>query len=146
MLNDVSLRCTRPPHAGLASAQKVTRLTPCSTDNNQLRIDCKYELAADSQETAVCKYTQGDRTLGATDPDEPKDAAYKNRVTVSLVEKNICLLSFDNLPDGKHNYTCNIIQKETVSMTTVVDKSELVGGGERTTEWGGFIPLMQSSV
>ena len=92
----------------------------------------------------VCKYTLGDRTLGSTDPDEPKDNSYKNRVAVSLAEKNSCQLSFDNPPDGKNNYTCNITQKETVSMMTVVEKSELVGN--RTTESGGFIHLMQSGV
>uniref|UniRef100_A0A8C5A7Y2 Uncharacterized protein n=1 Tax=Gadus morhua TaxID=8049 RepID=A0A8C5A7Y2_GADMO len=124
---------------GLASAQKVTDMTSCSTDTNQLRIDCKYEPA---EEGTVCKYTQGDRELGATNV--PKDAANKNRDTVSLVDKNNCQLILNNLPDGKNNFTCSIEQKETASMSTMVEKSELAG--KRKTEIGGFIALMQSSV
>ncbi|CAL8364931.1 unnamed protein product [Lota lota] len=122
MLNDVSL-LHAAPHTGLASAQKVTHLTYCSIDENHLQMDCKYEPAADSPE-ATCKYMQGDRTLDATDPNEPKDAAYKNRATVRIIEGNNCQLRFNNLPEGKNNFTCNIKQTGTSSMTTEVEKTK----------------------
>ncbi|CAL8303111.1 unnamed protein product [Gadus morhua 'NCC'] len=123
---------------GLASAQKVTDMTSCSTDTNQLRIDCKYEPA---EEGTVCKYTQGDRELGATNV--PKDAANKNRDTVSLVDKNNCQLILNNLPDGKNNFTCSIEQKETASMSTMVEKKSLppcsAAWSPSLTRWTGAL-------
>ncbi|KAJ3589120.1 hypothetical protein NHX12_009968 [Muraenolepis orangiensis] len=110
---------------GLASTQKVTRLTFCSVDDRHLRMDCKYEPAADSPE-ATCKYTQGDRTLDATDPGEPQDPAYKNRAKVRIIDGNYCQLRFDNLPEGKNNFTCTVKQTETAAMTAVLDKRLLL--------------------
>uniref|UniRef100_A0A667ZFQ2 Thy-1 cell surface antigen n=1 Tax=Myripristis murdjan TaxID=586833 RepID=A0A667ZFQ2_9TELE len=108
-----------------ASAQKVTQLSYCSIDEHHLRMDCKYSLPAESPE-AVCKYTQGERVLDTTDPEEEQHAPFKTRAKVRIFPGNNCRLLFKNLPNGKSNFTCNIKQTETASKTSVVEKKLLL--------------------
>uniref|UniRef100_A0A8C6LHJ3 Thy-1 cell surface antigen n=1 Tax=Nothobranchius furzeri TaxID=105023 RepID=A0A8C6LHJ3_NOTFU len=111
---------------GFASAQKVVQLAYCSVAENHLRMDCKYALPAESPEV-LCKYTQGERLLDTTDPNEEQPTSFKNRAKVRLFPGNNCRLLFKNLPEGKSNFTCNIKQGEssTATKTSVVDKSKL---------------------
>lgn len=119
---------------GLASAQKVTRLTSCTIDDKHLRMDCKYEPSAVSPAGTApplvlsCTYTQGDRTVDATDPDEAssQDTAFKKRAKARIIDGNNCQLRLDNMSDAKNNFTCSIKQSETASMTVVVDKKLLL--------------------
>lgn len=110
---------------GFASAQKVVQLSYCSVAENHLRMDCKYALPAESPEP-LCKYTQGERLLDTTDPDEEQHAPYKNRAKARIFPGNICRLLFKNLPKGKSNFTCNIRQGDsaTAAKTSVVEKSK----------------------
>lgn len=98
----------------------------CSIGENHLRMDCKYALPQESPEP-FCKYTQGERLLDTTDPDEEQHAPFKNRAKARLFPGNICRLLFKNLPNGKSNFTCNIKQAEsgTATKTSVVEKSKL---------------------
>lgn len=111
---------------GFASAQKVIQLSYCSVGENHLRMDCKYALPQESPEP-FCKYTQGERLLDTTNPDEEQHAPFKNRAKARLFPGNICRLLFKNLPNGKSNFTCNIKQAEsaTATKTSVVEKSKL---------------------
>lgn len=88
-------------------------------------MDCKYSLPAESTEV-FCKYTQGERLLDTTYPDEEQHAPFKNRARVRIFPGNNCRLLFKNLPNGKSNFTCNIKQPDsaTVSKTSVVEKSK----------------------
>uniref|UniRef100_A0A1A8LB44 Thy-1 cell surface antigen n=3 Tax=Nothobranchius TaxID=28779 RepID=A0A1A8LB44_9TELE len=112
---------------GFASAQKVVQLAYCSVAENHLRMDCKYALPAESPEV-LCKYTQGERLLDTTDPNEEQPTSFKNRAKVRLFPGNNCRLLFKNLPEGKSNFTCNIKQGEssTATKTSVVDKMLLL--------------------
>ncbi|KAF6728820.1 hypothetical protein FQA47_000371 [Oryzias melastigma] len=112
---------------GFASAQKVVQLMYCSIGENHLRMDCKYALPQESPEP-FCKYTQGERLLDTTDPDEEQHAPFKNRAKARLFPGNICRLLFKNLPNGKSNFTCNIKQAEsgTATKTSVVEKMLLL--------------------
>uniref|UniRef100_A0A3Q0QV70 Thy-1 cell surface antigen n=1 Tax=Amphilophus citrinellus TaxID=61819 RepID=A0A3Q0QV70_AMPCI len=110
-----------------ASAQKVIRLTYCSIDENHLRMDCKYAIPPESE--ALCKYTQGERLLDTTDPEEEQHAPFKNRAKARIFPGNICRLLFKNLPSGKFNFTCNIKVADSGSTTTktsVVQKKLLL--------------------
>ncbi|XP_061752487.1 uncharacterized protein LOC133550540 isoform X1 [Nerophis ophidion] len=112
---------------GLASAQKVVKLSYCSIDEHHVRLDCKYSLPAESPE-AFCKYTQGERLLDTTNPEEEQHAPFKNRAKARIFPGNICRLLFKNLPNGKSNFTCNIKQGDspTASKTSVVEKKLLL--------------------
>ncbi|XP_061896332.1 uncharacterized protein LOC133645513 isoform X3 [Entelurus aequoreus] len=112
---------------GLASAQRVIQLSYCSIDEHHVRLDCKYSLPAESPE-AFCKYTQGERLLDTTNPEEEQHAPFKNRAKARLFPGNICRLLFKNLPNGKSNFTCNIKQGDsaTASKTSVVEKKLLL--------------------
>uniref|UniRef100_A0A3P9HKK5 Thy-1 cell surface antigen n=1 Tax=Oryzias latipes TaxID=8090 RepID=A0A3P9HKK5_ORYLA len=112
---------------GFASAQKVIQLSYCSVGENHLRMDCKYALPQESPEP-FCKYTQGERLLDTTNPDEEQHAPFKNRAKARLFPGNICRLLFKNLPNGKSNFTCNIKQAEsaTATKTSVVEKMLLL--------------------
>uniref|UniRef100_A0A3Q3AID8 Thy-1 cell surface antigen n=1 Tax=Kryptolebias marmoratus TaxID=37003 RepID=A0A3Q3AID8_KRYMA len=112
---------------GFASAQKVVQLAYCSVAENHLRMDCKYALPAESPE-AFCKFTQGERLLDTTFPDEEQHAPFRNRAKVRLFPGNICRLLFKNLPVGKSNFTCNIKQGDsaTATKTSVVEKKLLL--------------------
>ncbi|XP_069396004.1 thy-1 membrane glycoprotein isoform X2 [Paralichthys olivaceus] len=112
---------------GFASAQRVIQLTYCSIDEHNLRMDCKYALSGESPEV-FCKYTQGERLLDTTDPDEEQHAPFKNRARARIFPGNNCRLLFKNLPNGKSNFTCNIKQTNsaTVSKTSVVEKKLLL--------------------
>uniref|UniRef100_A0A3B4U8R7 Immunoglobulin V-set domain-containing protein n=1 Tax=Seriola dumerili TaxID=41447 RepID=A0A3B4U8R7_SERDU len=112
---------------GFASAQKVIQLTYCSIDEHHLRMDCKYAISAESPEV-FCKYTQGERLLDTTDPDEEQHAPFKKRAKARIFPGNNCRLLFKNLPNGKSNFTCNIKQPDsaTASKTSVVDKKLLL--------------------
>lgn len=114
-------------YIGLASAQKVIQLTYCSVKVNDLRMDCKYSLPTESPEP-YCKYTQGERLLDTTDPNEEQHAPFRNRAKVRIFPGNYCRLLFKNLPDGKSNFTCNIKQPDsnTALKTSVVDKSKML--------------------
>lgn len=111
---------------GFASAQKVIQLNYCSIDEHHLRMDCKYALSGESPE-AFCKYTQGERLLDTTDPDEEQHAPFKKRARARIFPGNNCRLLFKNLPNGKSNFTCNIRQTNsgTATKTSVVEKSKL---------------------
>uniref|UniRef100_A0A4W6BUR2 Thy-1 cell surface antigen n=1 Tax=Lates calcarifer TaxID=8187 RepID=A0A4W6BUR2_LATCA len=112
---------------GFASAQKVIQLTYCSIDEHHLRMDCKYAPSAESPEV-FCKYTQGERLLDTTDPDEEQHAPFKHRAKARIFPGNNCRLLFKNLPNGKSNFTCNIKQAEsgtTATKTSVVEKSKI---------------------
>ncbi|KAL7390443.1 hypothetical protein ABVT39_021425 [Epinephelus coioides] len=111
---------------GFASAQKVIQLTYCSIDEDNLRMDCKYAVPAESPEP-FCKYTNGERLFDTTDPDEEQHSPFKKRAKVRIFPGNICRLLFKNLPNGKSNFTCNIRLPDsaTVSKTSVVEKSKL---------------------
>uniref|UniRef100_A0A3B5LH15 Thy-1 cell surface antigen n=1 Tax=Xiphophorus couchianus TaxID=32473 RepID=A0A3B5LH15_9TELE len=111
---------------GFASAQKVVQLSYCSLAENNLRMDCKYALPAESPEP-FCKYTQGERLLDTTDPDEEQHAPYKNRAKARIFPGNVCRLLFKNLPKGKSNFTCNIRLGDSAAATktSVVEKSKL---------------------
>uniref|UniRef100_A0A672YDB0 Immunoglobulin V-set domain-containing protein n=1 Tax=Sphaeramia orbicularis TaxID=375764 RepID=A0A672YDB0_9TELE len=106
------------------------QLTYCSLDdNNHLRMDCKYAVPAESESEVYCKYTQGEtRLLDTTFPDEEQHAPFKKRAKVRLFPGNICRLLFKNLPNGKSNFTCNIKQGDsaTVTKSTVVEKKLLL--------------------
>ncbi|CAG02885.1 unnamed protein product [Tetraodon nigroviridis] len=108
---------------GFASAQKVIQLNYCSTDEHNLRMDCKYALPPESPEP-FCKYTNGKRLFDTTDPDEEQHAPFKNRAKVRLFPGNICRLMYKNLPNGRSNFTCNIkyADSSTASKTSVVEK------------------------
>ncbi|XP_077361626.1 thy-1 membrane glycoprotein isoform X1 [Festucalex cinctus] len=112
---------------GLASAQKVTQLSYCLIDENHVRLDCKYSLPAESPEV-FCKYTQGERLLDTTNPEEEQHAPYKHRAKARIFPGNICRLLFKNLPNGKSNFTCNITLADsaTASKTSVVEKKLLL--------------------
>lgn len=104
----------------------MIQVSYCSIDEDHLRIDCKYALPAESSE-AFCKFTQGARLLDTTDPEEEQHAPYKHRARARIFPGNVCRLLFKNLPKGKSNFTCNIKQADsaTVSKTSVVEKSKL---------------------
>ncbi|KAM8834772.1 thy-1 membrane glycoprotein isoform 1-T2 [Synchiropus picturatus] len=113
---------------GLASAQKVIQMSYCAVGEDHLRVDCKYALPAESTE-AFCKYTQGERLLDSTDPEEEQPAAFKTRARARLFPGNICRLLYKDLPKGKSNFTCNIRPVEsptTVSKTWVIEKKLLL--------------------
>ncbi|XP_078028520.1 thy-1 membrane glycoprotein [Epinephelus lanceolatus] len=112
---------------GFASAQKVIQLTYCSIDEDNLRMDCKYAVPAESPEP-FCKYTNGERLFDTTDPDEEQHSPFKKRAKVRIFPGNICRLLFKNLPNGKSNFTCNIRLPDsaTVSKTSVVEKKLLL--------------------
>uniref|UniRef100_A0A8D3CW16 Thy-1 membrane glycoprotein n=1 Tax=Scophthalmus maximus TaxID=52904 RepID=A0A8D3CW16_SCOMX len=112
---------------GFASAQKVIQLNYCSIDEHHLRMDCKYALSGESPE-AFCKYTQGERLLDTTDPDEEQHAPFKKRARARIFPGNNCRLLFKNLPNGKSNFTCNIRQTNsgTATKTSVVEKKLLL--------------------
>lgn len=90
-------------------------------------MDCKYSLPTESPE-AFCKYTQGERLLDTTNPNEEQHAPFKNRAKVRIFPGNYCRLLFKNLPNGKSNFTCNIKQADsaTAFKTSVVEKSKLL--------------------
>ncbi|KAM4545086.1 thy-1 membrane glycoprotein [Odontesthes bonariensis] len=112
---------------GFASAQKVIQLSYCSVNDNDLRMDCKYAVPAESPEP-FCKYTQGERLFDTTDPDEEQHAPFKKRAKVRIFPGNNCRLLFRNLPNGKSNFTCNIKLPDsaTASKTSVVEKKLLL--------------------
>uniref|UniRef100_M4ACK5 Thy-1 cell surface antigen n=1 Tax=Xiphophorus maculatus TaxID=8083 RepID=M4ACK5_XIPMA len=112
---------------GFASAQKVVQLSYCSLAENNLRMDCKYAVPAESPEP-FCKYTQGERLLDTTDPDEEQHAPYKNRAKARIFPGNVCRLLFKNLPKGKSNFTCNIRLGDSAAATktSVVEKKLLL--------------------
>ncbi|AWP00176.1 Thy-1 [Scophthalmus maximus] len=87
-------------------------------------MDCKYALSGESPE-AFCKYTQGERLLDTTDPDEEQHAPFKKRARARIFPGNNCRLLFKNLPNGKSNFTCNIRQTNsgTATKTSVVEKT-----------------------
>lgn len=111
---------------GFASAQKVIQLSYCSIEENHVRLDCKYSLPAESPQV-FCKYTQGERLLDTTNPEEEQHAPYKHRAKARIFPGNICRLLFKNLPNGKSNFTCNIklADSASASKTSVVEKSKL---------------------
>lgn len=113
---------------GLASAQKVIKLTYCSVGEDHLRMDCKYSLSPSESSQVFCKYTQGERLLDTTDPNEQQHAPFKKRARVRIFPGNNCRLLFKNLPKGKSNFTCNINQTDsaTAAKTSVVEKSKLL--------------------
>ncbi|XP_077448684.1 thy-1 membrane glycoprotein [Stigmatopora argus] len=114
--------------SGFASAQKVIQLSYCSIDENHVRLDCKYSLPAESPE-AFCKYTQGERLLDTTNPEEEQHAPFKHRARARIFPGNVCRLLFKNLPNGKSNFTCNIkLANSTTSAfkTSVVEKKLLL--------------------
>lgn len=117
---------TSHTHIGFASAQRVIQLNYCSINEDVLRMDCKYALPPDSPDP-FCKYTNGKRLFGTTDPDEEQHAPFRKRATVRLFPGNICRLLFKSLPNGKSNFTCNIkyADSSTASKTSVVEKSKL---------------------
>ncbi|XP_061659014.1 thy-1 membrane glycoprotein [Syngnathoides biaculeatus] len=112
---------------GFASAQKVIQLSYCSIDEDHVRLDCKYSLPAESPEV-LCKYTQGERLLDTTNPDEKQHASYKKRAKARIFPGNVCRLLFKNLPNGKSNFTCNIkfANSSSTSKTSVVEKKLLL--------------------
>uniref|UniRef100_A0A3Q3R308 Thy-1 cell surface antigen n=1 Tax=Monopterus albus TaxID=43700 RepID=A0A3Q3R308_MONAL len=110
---------------GFASTQKVIQLTYCSIDEHHLRMDCKYAVPAESPEV-FCKYTQRERLLDTTNPDEEQHAPFKNRAKVRIFPGNICRLLYKNLPSGKFNFTCNIKQDGSASKTSLVEKRLLL--------------------
>ncbi|CAG5874971.1 thy-1 membrane glycoprotein isoform 1-T2 [Menidia menidia] len=112
---------------GCAATQKVIQLSYCSIDENHLRMDCKYALPAESPE-AFCKYTQGERLLDTTNPDEEQHAPFKHRAKARIFPGNNCRLLFKNLPSGKSNFTCNIKLPDsaTATKTSVVEKKLLL--------------------
>uniref|UniRef100_A0A665UCD0 Immunoglobulin V-set domain-containing protein n=1 Tax=Echeneis naucrates TaxID=173247 RepID=A0A665UCD0_ECHNA len=114
-------------YIGFASGQKVIQMNYCSIDEDHLRIDCKYAISAESPEV-FCKYTQGERLLDTTDPDEEQHAPFKNRAKARIFPGNNCRLLFKNLPMGKSNFTCNIKQPDsaTASKTSVIEKKLLL--------------------
>uniref|UniRef100_A0A3Q1EZ58 Thy-1 cell surface antigen n=1 Tax=Acanthochromis polyacanthus TaxID=80966 RepID=A0A3Q1EZ58_9TELE len=112
---------------GFASAQKVIQLAYCSIDEDHLRMDCKYSVPPESPEP-FCKYTQRDRLLDTTDPDEEQHAPFKHRARARIFPGNVCRLLFKNLPKGKSNFTCNIKVPDggTATKTSVVEKKLLL--------------------
>ncbi|XP_067463189.1 thy-1 membrane glycoprotein-like [Thunnus thynnus] len=114
---------------GFASAQKVVQFTYCLKDELHLRMDCKYSAPAESPEV-FCKYTQGERLLDTTDPNEEQHAPFKKRAKARIFPGNICRLLFRNLPSGKHSFTCNIkgtqADNVTSSKTSEIDKKLLL--------------------
>lgn len=123
----VAMECSPILHTGLASAQKVLYLDPCSINGNNLRIDCKYSLPAELPEP-FCRFKQGERLLDTTFPDEEQHAPFRNRAKVRLFQGNVCRLLFKDLPAGKSNFTCNVQQGDSASAlkTSVIDKSKLL--------------------
>lgn len=92
-------------------------------------MDCKYAVPAESPEV-FCKYTQGERLLDTTNPDEEQHVPFKHRAKARLFPGNNCRLLFKNLPNGKSNFTCNIKGSQADSVTaiktSVVEKSKLL--------------------
>ncbi|XP_074467530.1 thy-1 membrane glycoprotein [Sebastes fasciatus] len=112
---------------GFASGQKVIQLNYCSLNENNLRMDCKYAVPAESPEP-FCKYTNGERLFDTTDPDEEQHAPFKKRARARIFPGNICRFLFKNLPNGKSNFTCTIRLPDvgTASKTSVVEKRLLL--------------------
>ncbi|CAK6953862.1 hypothetical protein FQA47_000371 [Scomber scombrus] len=81
-------------------------------------MDCKYAVPAESPEV-FCKYTQGERLLDTTNPDEEQHVPFKHRAKARLFPGNICRLLFKNLPNGKSNFTCNIKGSQADSVTAI---------------------------
>ena len=111
---------------GFASAQKVTRMSYCGIDKTHLRVDCQYEVPAESPDV-MCKFTQGERIIDTTDPEEEQDNAYKNKAKVRIYPGNICRLRYNNLSEGRTNFTCMVKQTETSKPKSAsVEKSKLL--------------------
>ncbi|KAM6970251.1 thy-1 membrane glycoprotein [Aplochiton taeniatus] len=110
---------------GFAATQKVIQVSYCSIDEHHLRMDCKYEPAADSPDP-VCKYTQGGKVLDTTDPEEQQDPAFQKRAKVLIMKGNSCRLRFNNLPNGKTNFTCTIKQTQSADKLKTVEKKLLL--------------------
>uniref|UniRef100_A0A4W5KL57 Immunoglobulin V-set domain-containing protein n=1 Tax=Hucho hucho TaxID=62062 RepID=A0A4W5KL57_9TELE len=112
---------------GFASAQKVTNLNSCLTKEQNLRMDCEYELTALSP-VPTCTYNLENNVVGSTDPAMSPDPTFKNRGTVTIMEgSTTCRLNLTGLSDDKpKNFTCTIKQKETVSKSSIVEKKLLL--------------------
>ncbi|KAK6316621.1 hypothetical protein J4Q44_G00120210 [Coregonus suidteri] len=131
---------------GFASAQKVTLLNSCLSKENNLRMDCKYELTAASP-VPTCTYTQENNVVGSTDPATSQDPTFKNRADVAIMEgSTTCRLILTGLSDDKpKNFTCTIKQKETVSKTSTVEKKLL----QKCSAWsvhGSVLMLTMTSI
>ncbi|XP_069038901.1 thy-1 membrane glycoprotein [Lepisosteus oculatus] len=107
-------------------AQKVTELYPCLTKENNLRMDCKYEVSSPSP-NPVCNFTQDSKLMGSTDPSAQPDSTFKNRVNVSLTGSSMCRLYLTGLSDDKaYNYICMISQSgKSTNMSRTVGKRDL---------------------
>ncbi|XP_010863326.1 thy-1 membrane glycoprotein [Esox lucius] len=129
---------------GFASTQKVTDLNNCLKDNN-LRMDCSYELSTASP-IPTCVYTQDSKLVASTNISHVQESTFKDRATVTILNgKNICRLNLMGFADDKpKNFTCTIMQKETVSVSASVERTALVTCSAYSLQSSGLLLTLTS--
>ncbi|XP_035288329.1 obscurin-like isoform X2 [Anguilla anguilla] len=105
---------------------EVKELASCKTKDKNLRMDCKYTVPNTSK-ALTCEYRQEGKVIGSTDPKAAVESTFKNRVSVTLLNGNVCRLRLTGFSENKpKNHTCIITQGTSARKSVVVNSKTLI--------------------
>lgn len=108
---------------GMAGSQTIDSLTACVTNDQNLRMECKFTSV--KQIDTTCTYEIDKKVVATNNSNKVVDSAYKNR---SKIEFNgtVCVLTLTGFADDiPKTYNCIIQQDKPVTKEMTVDKSKI---------------------